>query len=293
MNMTDIIAKRRAKVLHKNKKVVKKYFAEGKYYEAEQLLKSLAIRLQNKGEYDDAVKLLYQGCIELQHGGKHNAAGDLAKDIFSIFEKADTPADSERVEMLLQIFKGFEETAPAALAQETFMKLALKWTKEKGYTGSELTLPYGQALRKRKQYHKASMQFLKTNMMTEFCDMVFEWAKLAPSDELPFFVTRAVLQLLVIKNELQVAKSFFEMSEARMSNTEEPITNFTRMFLEALEIRSQSLYKLLMDKYKPVLHMDSKYSQWCNLIGHRMLGIPKKQNLLSTLLNSLGGGSST
>lgn len=291
--MADSFARRRAKVLHKNKKVVKKYFAEGKFYEAEQLLKSLAIRLQTQEHYDDAIQLLYQGCIELQRGGKYNAAGDVAKDIFSIFKKANTSADAARVEMLFQIFKGFEqeESGPAAISQETFMKSALKWTKEQGYEGYELTLPYAQALRKRKQYHKASMQFLKTDSMTEFCDMVFEWARLAPSEELPFFVTRAVLQLLVIKNKLQVAKNFFQMCESRMSIIEEPITNFMRIFLEALEIRSQSLYQMLMDKYQPVLKMDSKYSQWCNLIGNRMLGIPKKQNLLSTLLNTLGGGS--
>jgi len=289
------LAKRRAKVLHKNKKVVKKNFKEGKYYEAEQLLKSLAIRLQSQEQYDDAIELLYQGCIELQRGGKYNAAGDLAKDMFTIFKKANTPADAERVEMLLQIFKGFEQedSAAAASSQDTFMKLALKWTKDQGHNGYELTLPYAQALRERKHYHKASMQFLKTENMNEFCDMVFEWARLAPSEELPFFVTRAVLQLLVINNELNVAKSFFEMCESRMSNTEEPITNFTRMFLEALGIRSQSLYQMLMEKYQPVLRMDGKYGQWCNLIGNRMLGIPKKQNLLSTLLNTLGGGAST
>jgi len=289
------LAKRRAKVLHKNKKVVKNYLKEGKYYEAEQLLKSLAIRLQSQEQYDDAIQLLYQGCIELQRGGKYNAAGDLAKDIFSIFNKAKTPADAERVEMLHQIFKGFEweDSAAAASSQDIFMKLALKWTKEQGHNGYELTLPYAQALRERKQYHKASMQFLKTENMSAFCDMIFEWARLAPSQELPFFVTRAVLQLLVIKNDLNVAKSFFETCESRMSNTEEPITNFTRMFLEALGNRSQSLYQLLMDKYQPVLKMDSKYNQWCNLIGNRMLGIPKKQNLLSTLLNTLGGGGST
>jgi len=292
--MTDVLAKRRAKVLHKNKKVVKKFFAEGKFYEAEQLLKSLATRLQAQGEFDAAITLLFEGCTQLQAAGQNNAAGDLAKEIFSIFAKADTPADTCRVQMLFQIFNGFQQdSAEAAIAQDTFMKSALKWTKEKGYTGSVLTLPYAKALRKRKQYHKASLQYLKTDEMDEFCNMVFEWARLAPSEELPFFVTRAVLQLLVIKNEFPVAKKFFEKCESRMSITEEPITNFMRMFLEALETRSQSLYKLLMGKYQPVLQMDQKYNHWCNLIGNRMLGIPKKQNLLSTLLNTLGGGSTS
>jgi len=289
--MSDVLSKRRAKVLKKSKKLVKQYFSEDKFYEAEQLLKSLATRLQAQKEYDAAISLLFQGCIDLQQANQYNAAGDLAKEIFRIFIKANTPADSSRILMLVGIFNGFDkkDDGQAAVAQDVFMKEALKWTKEKGWTGNDLTLPYAQALRRRKQYHKASMQYLKTDKMNELIDMIFEWARLAPSGELPFFVTRGVLQLLVVKNDLKVAKNFFDICESRMCVTEEPITSFARMFLEALENRSQSLYKLLMDKYQPVLQMDQKYNQWCNLIGHRMLGIPKKQNLLSTLLNTLGG----
>merc|ERR1719319_19703 len=282
-------AKRQAKIFARNRKAVKKNFEEGKYYEAEQLLKSLAIRLKTKEKYADAVKLLLEGILELLKAGKNNAAVELAEDIVDIYEKTDSPPDDNRIGLLLKICESFQETPDAASSQIEFMRMAQSWTKKKGYTGDKLSLPYARLLHKRKDYPRASVQYAKSQETTDFSNMVFEWAKLGLRDELGFFVTRAVLQVLVSQGDARVARQFFEHCESRMSDTEVPIVKFTRLALGAIEAGDQNLFKLLVQKYNPILRLDPKFNPWLGAIGQNMLGIQAKQNMLSSLMSALGG----
>ena len=183
--------------------LMKRKFEQRKYYEGQQMLKTLYSRLLNQDKYDQASKLLLEGALILMGHKKVKESIEITQDLVNLWRQhpSDTSFSASRSQLmheLLCMIQGEQQSV------RDFMRNLLEWVHElkqeaasKRRDGGELDAKlmaifksYALILWNDKAYLKASVALAKTSEVGQMVDLFAEWSQLASSKERPFFVTR-------------------------------------------------------------------------------------------------------
>ena len=188
---------------------MKKKFEQRKYYEGQQMLKTLYSRLINQNKYDKASKLLSEGALILMGHQKIKESIEITSDLINLWKQdpSDTSFNAERAKLLHELFCMIPQSERQSL--NDFMRNVLEWTKElKQNTTNKRVLQqiavglmplyksYAINLWNLKEYYKASAALVKTTEVDKMVEMFAEWSQQSSSKETPYFITRIVLQYL-------------------------------------------------------------------------------------------------
>ena len=194
--------------------LMKKKFEQRKYYEGQQMLKTLYSRLLNQDKYQQAAKLLSEGALTLMGHKKTKESIEITNDLINLWKKdpLDKTFNKQRANLLHELFCMIPQNDKGST--NDFMRYVLEWIqeikkenprnrklqKEIYLNMMPLYKSYGINLWNTKEYYKASTAFVRTSDVNKMVDMFAEWSQLSSSKETPFYITRIVLQYLCVGN---------------------------------------------------------------------------------------------
>merc|ERR1719249_533355 len=110
--------------------LMKRKFEQRKYYEGQQMLKTLYSRLLNQDKYDQASKLLSEGALILMGHKKIKESIEITQDLVTLWRQdpSDTSFNAERAKLLHELFCMIPQSERQSL--NDFMRNVLEWTKE-------------------------------------------------------------------------------------------------------------------------------------------------------------------
>jgi len=286
---------------------MKKKFEQRKYYEGQQMLKTLYSRLINQNKYDKASKLLSEGALILMGHQKIKESIEITSDLINLWKQdpSDTTFNADRAKLLHELFCMIPQSERQSL--NDFMRNILEWIKElKTQNASNkravqqmdvLLMPlyksYAINLWNVKEYYKASAALVKTAATDKMVEMFAEWSQQSSSKETPYFITRIVLQYLCNGNVggcRRFIESVCPRDDSRGPSLRHPLENFSDLLCESIERKSVVLYNVLIKTYEPLIQMEPRLIPFVQRAGFRCLGIPMPKSgggLLGNFLNML------
>ena len=194
--------------------LMKKKFEQRKYYEGQQMLKTLYSRLLNQNKYEQASKLLSEGALTLMGHKKIKESVEITNDLINLWKKDpnNQTLTVSRSQLLHELFCMIPQTDKQST--NDFMRYVLEWItdlKKNNLRNRKLIneidinmmaiyKSYGINLWNTKEYYKASSSFVRTSEISKMVDMFAEWSQKSSSKETPYYITRIVLQYLCVGN---------------------------------------------------------------------------------------------
>ena len=200
MNETKSKDKRFEKIIV----LMKKKFEQRKYYEGQQMLKTLYSRLLNQNKYDQASKLLSEGALILMGHKKTKESVEISSDLINLWKQhpSDKTFNQQRATLLHELFCMIPQTDKQSI--NDFMQYILEWIKElkkniNEKTNATISKPqlirnidlnmmplyksYAINLWNTREYFKASTAFVRTNEVNKLVEMFAEWSQKSSSKE--------------------------------------------------------------------------------------------------------------
>ena len=278
--------------------------AEGDFYEALQIYKTLYARHVAHKEHDQAMQLVIQGSRTLLGHAQLNAATELALMLIDLFTAQQPPrnVDDETRTMLRNVAAAYPPGAHAELT--TFLKAALRWsTRAPGgrQTGDPavhemLARAYRSAACAAcpAAYGQAADHYARAEAPEELAGMLVEWSKLGYASERDLFIARAALQFLSFGN-LRDANAVQGAFKARLQQEGEtppdtPLMNFVSFLLRACERDAAPLFQVLRQRYSRSLARDPEFDRYLTAVGQHFFGMRPAPNMMNMLSSMLGGG---
>jgi hypothetical protein len=274
---------------------VKKKFDQSKYYEGQQMLKTLHTRLTSQNKFEQASKLLSDGALILMEHKKYKESVELTGDLLQSWRlsNVDRSFNEERAKLLHELFCLLPETEEQCV--NDFMRYVLEWITElkKQSDGNKETVreieknmvplyrSYGINLFKTQHYYKASNALALADCLNPMIRLFAEWSQKSPTKERPLFITRIVLQYLSAGN-IQMCRKFIDnvcpRDDTRGSSYRHPLENFSDLLCESMERKSVVLFNVVTKTYEPLLKIDPKLLHLLHRAAFTCLGIPMPKN---------------
>eukprot|EP00898_Chlorokybus_atmophyticus_P006529 jgi/Chlat1/6878/Chrsp51S00514 len=274
------------KVLRK----LERSMAEGNYYEAQQMYKTVYARYQAQGKWDDVYTLLQEGArIQLRH--KQASAGfvyasvnegvELGVLLVEAYTKANASVDDETIGRIQTIFEAFpRRESGAGTAASTvqassryldaptpellttgcsrFMRAAIQWTVSAGVAGGlpefhAMLAEYLQTQSPQVDLFQVSRHYARSDEAEAFGDVLLTAAQHGDPCETDLFIARGVLQMLAA-GRVDSARRLLDHYEARSSMPsllDTPLIHFVQYLLIAA----------LQRHYQPSLKRDPMLGQ--------------------------------
>eukprot|EP01084_Bolivina_argentea_P257401 433665_1 len=287
--------------------LMKKKFEQHKYYEGQQMLKTLYSRLLNQNKYDQASKLLSEGALILMGHKKTKESVEITNDLINLWKQhpSDQSLNNKRSTLLHDLFCMIPQNDEQCISD--FMRYVLEWIaelKKSNATNKQALIQidmnmmplyksYGINLWNIKNYYRASTALVRTKDIPKMVDMFAEWSQLSSSKETPYYITRIVLQYLCVGNIngcRQFIQSVCPRDDVRGPSFRNPLENFCDLLCESIERKSVVLYNVVLKTYEPLIKLDPKLIHLLQRAGNRCLGIPLPRNsggLIGNLLSLL------
>ncbi|KAI9260464.1 hypothetical protein EDC94DRAFT_142686 [Helicostylum pulchrum] len=290
----------------------------GNYYEAQQMYRTVARRLNKQQKYQDTIRLLHDGAILLLQHNQNGSGSDLANYMLDTYKLASVPVDEASLDRVVEILSLY----PAAdVGRKTFISNAFRWTKAHGeypQGDPELHDYVGTMFYNEKKYSLAEDHLLLgTNHSAELIGkLAYEWAVEENVQYKGIYLARIVLQFLATKDILfaQLAyKNFISAgkqpvageSQVRRAPADEPTSyyiyadpwiNFTQMLLLTVQRDASDLFKEAQAKYEGLYGSEPNFVELVQDIGLQFFNIqkPRKQgNMMAEMMANLfsGGGA--
>ncbi|KAL0278753.1 UNVERIFIED_CONTAM: hypothetical protein PYX00_000479 [Menopon gallinae] len=115
--------------------------------------------------------------------------------------------------------------------------------------------------------------------------------------EVDLFIAQAVLQYLCLQNKKTAAVAFSSYTTQHPNIKAGPpyllpLLNFIWFLLKAIESGKLAVFRVLCERYKPIIKRDPTYSEYLDRIAQIFFGVPppppKKQNVFGNLFQSFG-----
>lgn len=245
-------------------------FAEGDYYEAQQLIKMLMNRYLSQSNSDEAVKMLLSGMQSMLAHKQPFCATELGILLIKIYKDTHIPVSSATLEIIANHFANYPEDSQDNRAD--FLKAAIRWSAEAENTKHGNPLLHdllAEYYTKHKAYGQAQGHFIRGNSPEKFAQMLVFFAMQGYPSEQDLFVARVVFQYLCL-SKVQDANRLFEAYLAATPSLKQaptPLTNLVRFLLGAAETHSTSLFTTLRQKYTLSLQRDPSFAQYMDQIG--------------------------
>ena len=196
----------------------------------------------SKGRDKDAIDLVVSGTeVLLKQGGDAlRQATDLCTYLIDNVASNHIAPTADYIGAIEKIAAAHEEKDSS-----TFLKDALKWTKEDGRhpRGDPVVhLLLAQNYRVLGKYDTAAQHYLFSEQPDEFADMLLQWSSSGRRQERDLFLGRAVLRLLCLEN-LGDANRVYDVFMERLGESgvelDSPLLNFCKFLMLTLEVRSR------------------------------------------------------
>ena len=173
--------------------------ADGQFYEAHQLCRSLHTRYRNKKKPKDAMRAVRDGARVLLEHKQYPAAADLGGLLVVSYTEMDQAPSDSLIETLLSLFNFPPEEHLVAGA---YMKSAITWSTKKGDPEGDhrLHLAYARYLTTCKDFASAQRHFLRADCPNEHVTMLLTWASAGYASEADLFLARTCLQYACLQD---------------------------------------------------------------------------------------------
>lgn len=291
---------------------MKRKFEQRKYYEGEQMLKTLYSRLMNQNKYEQAAKLLAEGALILMGHKKIKESIEITLDLINLWKQhpTDKTLNPQRAKLLHELFCMIPQKDKPSTNE--FMRNVLEWVTElkeeiaKNSNNSTrnskklnaeidrnmvpLYKSYGINLWNLREFYKASSAFVRTNEAGKMVEMFAEWSQQSASKETPYYITRIVLQYLCVRNVnacRQFIQSVCPRDDTRGASARHPLENFCDLLCESIERKSVVLFNVVLKTYEPLLAVDPPLMTLVTRAGNSCLGMPLPRNSSGGLFGNL------
>jgi len=278
--------------------------AEGNFYEAHQMFRTIYFRYNGQHKYTEAADILYKGALLLLQHNQYSSGADLSMLLLDVFLNVKLPVTDERLD---QVGKLFEKMVPECPERYPFLTKAVAWSqkvdKDHKRGHPDLHQKFGVIFWQENNYTQARYHYLHSADGEGCAQMLCEFhlAQGFPS-EVDMFITQAVLQYLCLKNK-STANLCFEMYTQKHPKVDNgppytlPLLNFVWMLLVALEGGKLAVFSVLCEKYRTSISRDPSYKEYLDQIGQLFFGVPPPQkspqglfgNMLQNMLGGFGG----
>jgi len=235
--------------------------ADGDFYAAQQLYKTLFFRLSKKKDVKGSTQLLVKGACDMMNHSQFNNGVELALILIEHFTNNQVEVNDESIDRILEIYACFPKLSPFK-KEETpdpmyrrFIKTAINWSSlpsNNNQGDPRLHDAFASAYRSSGNYAIAEQHYLRGNSPKEFAEMLIDQAKNG-EDQLDLIVAKTVFQYLCLSN-LKDANILF--STVRQLDNEKILSNsqliaYLNYLLQTLEYQdAYPLAKILQEKYK-------------------------------------------
>ncbi|KAI7877323.1 uncharacterized protein EV154DRAFT_525507 [Mucor mucedo] len=289
----------------------------GNYYEAQQMYRTVARRLNKQQKYQDTIRLLHDGAVLLLQHKQFGSGSDLANYMIDTYKLANVPVDETSLDRVVEILSLFPSTE---VSRKAYISNAFRWTKSNGEYPEgdpELHDYVGTLLYNEKKYSMAEDHLLLgTSHSAEVIGkLAYEWATEENAQYKGIYLARVVLQYLASKDILLATlayKNFISSgkqpiageSQVRRAPADEPTAiqiyadpwmNFTQMLLLTVQRNGADLFKELKSKYEGLYGSEPNFVELIEDIGLNFFNIakPRKQgNMMADMMANLFGGGS-
>eukprot|EP01083_Nonionella_stella_P068005 180249_1 len=240
---------------------------QGRFYEAEQLFKSLHNRSIRDKCYSEVTPVMQKGAYDLLQHGQGSSGGEISLLFVQCLVTGEQPVTEERIEMVLRIFHKFPEDSDLRRAE--FMKAAIRWTSKHGsHPSGDPALHFEMAkfYAEREDHGASHRHYLRAQHPCDHLRMVEVWAKSGFRSERDLFFSRCVLQYLYLQNLTSAQKVFSEFMQS-LREPPSPILNFTRFLLSSIDRESAQLFGMLRQKYKLSIDRDPGFARLLDKVG--------------------------
>ncbi|XP_067936092.1 Golgi to ER traffic protein 4 homolog [Watersipora subatra] len=277
--------------------------ANGNYYEAHQLYKTLSHRLTSKQKHGEAINYLYTGACMLLRNKQIESGADLAMTLLDVLNKLDSDSKLQYISKLSSIHALIP---PDAVERRQFVSKSIKCTKTATCTAGspEFHKALAITLWQEKSLHAAQYHFLYATDGENFGKFLadFHCNHGGYPYEVDLFIAQIVLQLLCLKNWTTANVTFCTYVNSHPDVQKEdtlfypPLLNFLHFLLQAVKDgMSLQVFAILCEKYQVSLSRDPIYKTYLDKIGQNFFGVPAPAGsggLLGGLLGSLFSGAS-
>ncbi|TPX67187.1 hypothetical protein SpCBS45565_g03954 [Spizellomyces sp. 'palustris'] len=295
-------------------KKLAKSVQDGNYYEAHQMYHSVCQRYLKQKKFDDALELLHQGAKNMLEHDQLGSAEDLAQRMMDIYDSEGLKVDDKTRARVVDLFQDF----PLRTEQcDQYVRMCLRWS------GKHSACPAGDPLMhhafgsryyKEKQYYDAEYHFIygTADSAKALGHMIWEWSGEGYFPDRGYFIARAVLQSLALK-EIHHANITFEtfIKDLKTNDPESKgiplpfkptdasppevflykssLINFTQFLLLCVQRKAGEQFASLKNQYRSVVGFDSFLVHMVEKIGEVFFGLgPKKvSNPLEDMMKSL------
>jgi hypothetical protein len=266
---------------------LEEHLKQGKYYEAQQLYRTLYSRMVATENYTDAAALMLQAASKMFQYKQGNSGGDLALNVIDCWTKAQEKLSDEKTQTILSLFNEFPKGSEDA--KISFMKQALLYTEKFGASTlgePKLHAAFAKFYWTVLEYGTSQKHYLRANCPAEHANMLFEWSQKGLKSEIDLFIARSVLQYLCLENLAganAILEAFSKLCPKAVLDT--PLMHFIQFLLRTVERDASPLFQLLRTKYQPSIERDSIFTTYLNKIGEVYFDIKQPQGMLSNIMD--------
>ncbi|XP_024542180.1 Golgi to ER traffic protein 4 homolog isoform X1 [Selaginella moellendorffii] len=288
---------------------LEKNVRDGKFYEAQQMYKTIFARYMASKKHTEALDLLQSGAsIQLRHGQVTCGVelGLLLVEGMTTIKLAYGPEALDRIKA---VFKEFPRS-PTLEAQystktliegvSTFMKVAIRWSSEFGAPsrGSpelhELLADFLARESPQPDLAKAFYHYVRGNNPSAFASAIIS-GMLEP-EEGDLLLARGVFLYLSMGNLRDANKLFDELhsqlkDSSQASVLASPLTHLAKFILLTLERDALPLFRMLRENYKSSLDRDPSLNELLDVVAEKFYNVRQRRNgLFGDLMKMLTDG---
>jgi len=265
----------------------------GKFYEAQQMYKTLFFRYTSQNKFQEAINLLDSGAQLFLQYNRNNEGTELANMLINLLNTTHSPVTNELIEIIQKITESYQTQDPG---RRIFLKKAIKWSSNLGDNKEgdpRLHNLIAAIDHQAADYGMAQKHYLRGSQPEQFAQALLEWSREGFPSEEDLYIARAVFQYLALRN-LRDANIVFEIFTKNCNNKTSPLLNFVRFLLMTLERDAYPLFQRLRERYMISLKRDSSFSQYLDQIGQVYFNVkPRSEGfgILGDLMKSFLGGN--
>ncbi|KAL5720920.1 hypothetical protein ACHQM5_013544 [Ranunculus cassubicifolius] len=307
---------------------LEKTVADGNYYGAQQMYKSMSVRYVTAERHKEALDILQSGArVQLKHG-QITCGAELAVLFVETLVKGKVPCNEENLDCVRKIYLEFPRiSVPQHLEEEddmqkltealgaakvrvdgcsSFLKAALRWSAEFGgpRSGSpELHIMLAEYIYSESpdmDMAKISAYFVRGGDPKKFASTLVNFMGKCYPGEDDVAIARAILLYLSLGN-LRDANCFLDelRNQLESSQLELPrsdLVQFVKYVLQTLERDALPLFRMLRQNYKACIEREPAFNELLDDVAEKFYGVKRKsglQGMFGDIFNMMEGGNVT
>jgi len=291
---------------------LEKRVADGEYYEAHQLYRTLYFRYTSQQKYSEAVDLLMKGSLALLEAKQASSGADLALLMVNTMEKNHVNVTAENIDKVTRLHRLLENSS---IERPNFVVSAIRWSKQctspaehtssssvganlltaggtnnnVGHSSKSTTSMSGHPMLHgqfavtywhERDYSQSRYHFVRSHDGEGCASMLIEHhiTEGYPA-EVDLFIAQTVFQYLCLRNK-STAEACFHSYTKQHPQVEPgppfilPLLNFIWMLLLTVDGGNLAVFTILCEQYHLSLMRDASYFDYIARIGQIFFHVP-------------------